>query len=153
MEHVGSKQGRAGPARCRGLGMHSQAHRAPAMWAHDSGGERLTAAWSHRMPRLWGAPELKDKQAEGKAGGGRSGMEREAPPWHRWTNKREQQNRPGHSVVKSSVRRVSRRPPEYRGTRLGLGGHTSTRGSRARCRANGPQAQPGGDLVYQSSSK
>lgn len=66
MEHVGSGQGRAGPARHHGLRMHSQAHRAPAVWAHDSGGERLTAAWSHHMPRLWGTPELKDKQAEGE---------------------------------------------------------------------------------------
>lgn len=38
------------------------------MWAHDSGGERLTAARSHHMPRLWGTPELKDKQAVGEAG-------------------------------------------------------------------------------------
>lgn len=61
MEHVGSKQGRAGPAQHHGLGMHSQAHRAPAMWADDSEGERLTAARSHHMPELWGTPELKNR--------------------------------------------------------------------------------------------
>lgn len=73
LEHVGSKQRRAGPARHHGLRMHPQAHRAPAMQAHDPGGERLAAAWSHHMPRLWGTPELKDKQAEGKAGSGQHG--------------------------------------------------------------------------------
>lgn len=142
MEHVGSRQGRAGPARHRGLRRHPRAHRAPAMGAQDSGGERLTAAQNHR-PRLWGTPEVKDKQAE--AGGGRSSTEWEAAPWHRWINKRGQQDRPKHSVVKSS-KEVEQEIPGMQRNMAGAGRtlwHQEVMGTHR------PQAQPGGDLSTQ----
>lgn len=112
--------------------------------------ERLTAARSHHVPRCYGAPELKDKQAEGR-------LEVAEAAWngkqHYGTGgqiKRGQQDRPEHVVVKSSVRKVSRRPLECRGSGWG---DTLAPGDHGHTAHNGPGAQPGADLVYQPSAK
>lgn len=89
-----SRDSRASPDHS-GLRRLSQAHRAPAMGADDSGGERLTAARSLHMPGLRGTPELKNKLRGRLAAAGAAWNGKQ----HRGTNKRGQQDRPEHQEL------------------------------------------------------